>query len=120
MPTQNISSHLSHRLHSKAEQAKSCSKRLRTGSILLHIAYVHIFSQIVFLLLLPRDIGAGVISKPESVNAPHEHKLSEKEHFGYFSCFFFIILLLIIVNSIVIIIIIIIIIIELKSGYHVF
>jgi len=82
MPTQNISSHLSHRLYSKAEQAKSCSKRLRTGSSLLHIAYVHIFIQIVFLLLLPRDIGAGVISKPESVNAPHEHKLSEKEHFG--------------------------------------
>jgi len=36
----------------------------------------------LFLVISPLFIEAGVISKPESINSPHEHKLSEKEHFG--------------------------------------
>lgn len=37
---------------------------------------------LLLLVISPLVSEAGVISKPESVNSPHEHKLSEKEHFG--------------------------------------
>jgi len=37
---------------------------------------------LALLLVLLSPLDAGVISKPESINSPHEHKLSEKEHYG--------------------------------------
>ena len=37
----------------------------------------------LFLIACLQNAEAGVITKPEANHAPHEHKLSEKEHFGW-------------------------------------
>ena len=37
---------------------------------------------LLFLVISPLVTEAGVITKTESINSPHEHKLSEKEHYG--------------------------------------
>jgi len=37
---------------------------------------------LIFLVTSPFFVEAGVITKTESINSPHEHKLSEKEHYG--------------------------------------
>jgi len=53
-----------------------------SSSPLLRVAFAHCIVTSVLLAFLLPHIHAGVISKPESINSPHEHKLSEKEHFG--------------------------------------
>jgi len=64
--------------------SKSSPSRLRNGILpfLLNIAFVNCICHIALLSLWSSNTDAGVISKPESINSPHEHKLSEKEHFG--------------------------------------